>query len=164
MVHNIVPGPMILTQNAPMFWALVTSMLIGNVILVLLNLPLVGLWVKLISVPYTVLYPAILMFCLIGLYGIENSSFNVYVAAVFGLIGYLMHRLKCEPAPLLLGFILGPLLEENLRRSLLLSKGDFTIFVDRPISLALLILAAVLLLSTMLPSLRKKREEAFAED
>lgn len=164
MVHNIVPGPMILTQNAPMFWALVTSMLIGNVILVLLNLPLVGLWVKLISVPYTVLYPAILMFCLIGLYGIENSSFNVYVAAVFGLVGFMLHRLRCEPAPLLLGFILGPLLEENLRRSLLLSKGDFGIFVDRPISLALLLLAAALLISTMLPSLRKKREEAFAED
>ena len=164
MVHNIVPGPMILTQNAPMFWALVTSMLIGNVILVLLNLPLVGLWVKLISVPYTVLYPAILMFCLIGLYGIENSSFNVYVAAVFGLLGFMLYRLKCEPAPLLLGFILGPLLEENLRRSLLLSKGDFTIFVDRPISLALLLLAAVLLLSTMMPSFRKKRDEAFAEE
>jgi putative tricarboxylic transport membrane protein len=164
MGHNIVPGPMILTQNAPMFWALVTSMLIGNVILVLLNLPLVGLWVKLISVPYTVLYPAILMFCLIGLYGIENSSFNVYVAAVFGLVGFMLHRLRCEPAPLLLGFILGPLLEENLRRSLLLSKGDFGIFVDRPISLALLLLTAALLISTMLPSLRKKREEAFAED
>jgi putative tricarboxylic transport membrane protein len=164
MVHNIVPGPMILTQNAPMFWALVTSMLIGNVILVLLNLPLVGVWVKLISVPYTVLYPAILMFCLIGLYGIENSSFNVYVAGVFGLVGFLLHKLRCEPAPLLLGFILGPLLEENLRRSLLLSKGDFSIFVSRPISLTLLLLAAVLLISTMLPSLRKKREEAFAED
>ncbi|WEX07984.1 tripartite tricarboxylate transporter permease [Chelativorans sp. AA-79] len=164
MVHNIVPGPMILTQNAPMFWALVTSMLIGNVILVLLNLPLVGLWVKLISVPYTVLYPAILMFCLIGLYGIENSSFNVYVAAVFGLVGFLLSRLRCEPAPLLLGFILGPLLEENLRRSLLLSKGDFSIFISRPISLLLLLLAAVLLLSTILPNLRKKREEAFAGD
>ena len=126
MIHNIAPGPQVITQQPALFWGLITSMFVGNVMLVLLNLPLVGLWVKLISVPYRYLYPAILMFCVIGLYSIQNQTFEIMTAAVFGLVGYLFMRMKCEPAPLLLGFILGPMLEANLKRAMLLAKGDAT--------------------------------------
>jgi putative tricarboxylic transport membrane protein len=164
MIHNITPGPQVIATNPNLFWALITSMWIGNVMLVLLNLPLVGIWVKLISVPYRFLYPAILMFCIIGLYSIQNQIFEILVAACFGVVGYLLLRMKCEPAPLLLGFILGPMLEENLRRALLLSRGDASTFVTRPISASMLVLAVFLLLTVLLPVFRKKRQEVFAEE
>lgn len=164
MIHNIAPGPQVMTTNPDLFWALVTSMWVGNVMLVLLNLPLVGIWVKLISVPYRVLYPAILMFCVIGLYSIQNQTFEILTAAVFGAVGYFLLRMRCEPAPLLLGFILGPMLEENLRRSLLLSRGDPSTFITRPISATMLVIALALLLTVLLPVFSRKRQEVFAEE
>ncbi|SDO04548.1 Tripartite tricarboxylate transporter TctA family protein [Ensifer sp. YR511] len=154
----------VITQQPVLFWGLITSMFVGNVLLVLLNLPLVGIWVKLISVPYRYLYPAILVFCVIGLYSIQNQTFEIMTAAVFGFIGYLFMRMKCEPAPLLLGFILGPMLESNLKRALLLAKGDATTFVTRPVSAALLLVAALLLATVILPQFRRKREEVFTEE
>ena len=164
MIHNIAPGPQVITQQPVLFWGLITSMFVGNVMLVLLNLPLVGIWVKLISVPYRYLYPAILVFCVIGLYSIQNQTFEIMTAAVFGFVGYLFMRMKCEPAPLLLGFILGPMLESNLKRALLLAKGDATTFVTRPVSAVLLLVAALLLATVILPQFRKKREEVFTEE
>jgi TctA family transporter len=164
MIHNIAPGPQVITQQPVLFWGLITSMFVGNVMLVLLNLPLVGIWVKLISVPYRFLYPAILMFCVIGLYSIQNQTFEIMTAAVFGLVGYLFMRMKCEPAPLLLGFILGPMLEANLKRAMLLAKGDATTFMTRPISATMLLVALLLLLTVVLPQFRKKREEVFVEE
>jgi len=131
--------------------------------LVILNLPLIGMWVKLLSVPYRFLYPAILIFCCIGVYSISNATMDVLLAALFGFVGYVFIKLDCEPAPLLLGFVLGPMMEENLRRALLLSRGDPAVFVQRPISLTLLIIAAILLGIMLAPSIKKKREEAFQE-
>jgi len=163
MIHNIVPGPQVMAGNADLVWALIASMWIGNVILVILNLPMVGLWVRLVSVPYRYLAPAILALCVVGLYGIGNDIFPIFTAAAFTVIGYAMARLKCEPAPLLLGFILGPMLEENLRRSLLISDGDVTVFFTRPISATLLAVAGALLLSVMLPTLRRKRLQIIEE-
>ncbi|KEQ03697.1 tripartite tricarboxylate transporter permease [Pseudorhizobium pelagicum] len=164
MIHNIAPGPQVINSNPTLFWGLVTSMWIGNVMLILLNLPLVGIWVKLISVPYRFLYPAILMFCIIGLYSIQNQIFEIIVAAVFGAVGYFLIRMRCEPAPLLLGFILGPMLEEHLRRALLLSRGDATVFITHPISAVLLGISVLLLLTVLLPGIRRKREQVFAEE
>ena len=164
MIHNIAPGPRVMTTNPDMFWSLVTSMWVGNFILVLLNLPLVGIWVKMASVPYRFLFPAILMFCTIGLYTVQNQPFEIIVGAIVGVVGYFLIRMKCEPAPLLLGFILGPMLEENLRRSLKLSHGDPTVFVTRPISAVLLGIAVLLLVSTLLPSLRRKRQTVFESE
>ncbi|AOF93379.1 tripartite tricarboxylate transporter permease [Sinorhizobium sp. RAC02] len=164
MIHNIAPGPQVITQQPVLFWGLITSMFVGNVMLVLLNLPLVGIWVKLISVPYRYLYPAILVFCVIGLYSIQNQTFEIMTAAVFGFVGYLFMRMKCEPAPLLLGFILGPMLESNLKRAMLLAKGDATTFVTRPLSAILLLIAVLLMLTVILPQFRKKREEVFTEE
>jgi len=143
---------------------LIASMWIGNLMLVVLNLPLIGMWIKLLRVPYRLLYPAILLFCAIGVYSINNASFDITMTAIFGLVGVLFMKLGCEPAPLLLGFVLGPMMEENLRRALLLSRGDPLTFVQRPISLGLLIAAALLLLIIFLPTVRKKREEAFHEE
>ncbi|MBD9597304.1 tripartite tricarboxylate transporter permease [Ensifer sp. ENS05] len=163
MIHNIAPGPQVMTNNSNLVWALIASMWIGNLILVVLNLPLVGLWVKLVSVPYRYLAPAIMTLCVVGLYGIGNEVFPIYVGAAFAIFGYMMAKLKCEPAPLLLGFILGPMLEENLRRSLLISDGDVSVFFTRPISVTLLTLAAVLLISVAFPSLRRKRREVMEE-
>jgi TctA family transporter len=131
--------------------------------LVVLNLPLIGMWVKLLTVPYRLLYPAILLFCAIGVYSLSNSTVDVYMTALFGFMGYVFAKLECEPAPLLLGFVLGPLLEENLRRAMLLSRGDPTVFFTRPLSLVMLLLAAFLLLLIVAPQFRKTREEAFQE-
>jgi TctA family transporter len=139
-------------------------MWIGNLMLVVLNLPMIGMWIKLLTVPYRMLYPAILLFCCIGVYSLSNSVFDVYMTALFGFMGYVLVKLECEPAPLMLGFILGPMMEENLRRAMLLSRGDPTTFFTRPISLGLMIAAAGLLVLIMLPTLRKKREEVFVED
>jgi len=133
-IHNIQPGPQVMTSNPSLFWGLIESMWIGNLMLVVLNLPLIGMWVQLLKVPYRLLYPAILVFCSIGVYTISNTSFDVSQTAFFGLLGVIFVKLGCEPAPLLLGFVLGPMMEENLRRALLLSRGDFTVFATRPIS------------------------------
>jgi putative tricarboxylic transport membrane protein len=163
MIHDVIPGPQIMSQNPKLFWGLVASMWIGNLMLVLLNLPLIGLWVRLLNIRYSMLAPAILIFCLIGLYSINGQSFEVYLGAVFAGLGYLLYRLRCEPAPLLLGFILGPLMEENLSRALILSRGDLSTFVERPLSATLLAIALALLVMVVSPSLRRKREEAFEE-
>ena len=162
-IHNIQPGPQVMTSNPSLFWGLVVSMWVGNLMLVVLNLPLIGIWIKLLTVPYRVLYPAILLFCAIGVYSINNTSFDVSQTAVFGALGLLFFKLECEPAPLLLGFVLGPMMEENLRRAMLLSRGDPTVFFTRPISAGMLIAAVALLLLIVAPNFRKKREEAFAE-
>ncbi|KQO24113.1 tripartite tricarboxylate transporter permease [Acidovorax sp. Leaf78] len=162
-IHNIQPGPQVMTSNPELFWGLIASMWIGNAMLIVLNLPLVGLWVKLLKVPYRLLYPAILVFCCIGVYSINNNTFDVFVTAALGVAGYLFARFGMEPAPLLLGFVLGPMMEENLRRALLLSRGDFATFVERPISLGLLIATLILLAVVALPAVKKRREEAFQE-
>ena len=162
-IHNIQPGPQVMTSNPQLFWGLIASMWVGNLMLVVLNLPMIGMWIKLLTVPYRVLYPAILLFCGIGVYSVNNTSFDVSQTAFFGLLGVLFVKLECEPAPLLLGFVLGPMMEENLRRALLLSRGDPTVFVQRPISAGLLIAAVLLILLIGLPNIRKKREEAFQE-
>jgi len=162
-IHNIQPGPQVMTSNPKLFWGLIASMWIGNLMLVVLNLPLIGMWIKLLKVPYRLLYPAILLFCAIGVYSINNTSFDVMQTAVFGFLGVLFFKLGCEPAPLLLGFVLGPMFEENLRRAMLLSRGDPTVFLTRPLSLAMLLAAAGLLILIVLPTLRKKREEVFEE-
>ncbi|MDM7943675.1 MAG: tripartite tricarboxylate transporter permease [Hydrogenophaga sp.] len=163
-IHNIQPGPQVMTSNPELFWGLIASMWIGNLMLVVLNLPLIGVWVKLLSVPYRWLFPAILMFCAIGVYSTNNNSFDIWMVAIFGLIGYSFIKLGCEPAPLLLGLILGPMMEEYLRRALLISRGDWSVFVTRPISASLLAAAVLLLVIVLLPSIKKKREEAFVED
>ncbi|HEY5930698.1 MAG TPA: tripartite tricarboxylate transporter permease [Burkholderiales bacterium] len=163
MIHGIAPGPQVMTERPELFWGMVASMWVGNLFLVLLNLPLIGIWVKLLSVPYRLLYPAILLFCCIGVYSLNNSAMDVGLALLFGLLGYLFIKLDCEPAPLLIALVLGPMMEENLRRAMTLSRGDPTVFVSRPLSLGLLIVAAVLLVMVVLPVVRRKREEAFQE-
>ncbi|MDB5756801.1 MAG: putative rane protein, partial [Burkholderia sp.] len=163
-IHNIQPGPQVMTSNPTLFWGLIVSMWLGNLMLVILNLPLIGIWVKLLTVPYRYLYPAILVFCCIGVYTVNNSIFDVYMTAAFGFLGYVFIKLGCEGAPLLLGFVLGPMMEENFRRSLLLSRGDFSVFFTRPISLGLLVAAALLVVIVALPSIKSKREEAFQEE
>ena len=163
MIHNIQPGPQVMTSNPSLFWGLVASMWVGNLMLVVLNLPLIGIWIKLLTVPYRMLYPAILLFCAIGVYTVNNTSFDVMQTAFFGFLGVLFAKLECEPAPLLLGFVLGPMMEENLRRALLLSRGDPTVFATRPISAGLLAAAIMLVLVIALPNIRRQREEAFQE-
>jgi putative tricarboxylic transport membrane protein len=163
-IKGIQPGPQVMTSNPDLFWGLIASMWIGNLMLVILNLPLIGIWIKLLTVPYRLLYPAILSFCCIGLYTLNNNTFDVFMGALFGIVGYIFYKLKCEPAPLLLGFILGPMMEENLRRALLLSRGDWTAFVTRPLSAGLLIAAALMIVVVTLPSIKSKRNEAFQED
>ena len=164
IIQGIQPGPSVMVEQPALFWGIVASMWIGNVFLVILNLPLIGLWVKMVSVPYHLLFPAILVFCAIGVFSLANTSFDVYFMAVFGLLGYVFRKLGCEPAPMMLGFILGPMMEEFLRRALLLSKGDPGVFLRRPLSAAMLAVAALAMATILLPALRKKREEAFAED
>lgn len=163
MIQGIAPGPQVMTDRPELFWGMIASMWVGNLMLVVLNLPMIGMWIKLLTVPYRFLYPSIVLFCCIGIYSISNSPFDVMQTAVFGLVGYVFVKLECEPAPLILGFILGPLMEENLRRAMLLSRGDPTVFFVRPISLAMLVVAAFLLLIVIAPAVRKKREEAFVE-
>ena len=162
-IHNIQPGPQVMTSNPGLFWGLIASMWIGNLMLVVLNLPLIAMWIKLLTVPYRLMYPAILLFSCIGVYSLSNSTFDVFTTAAFGLIGYIFIKLECEPAPMILGYVLGPLLEENLRRAMLLSRGDPTVFVTRPISAVMLVLAALLLLTFVLPAFRKQREVVFVE-
>ena len=163
IIQGIQPGPQVMTQRPELFWGMIASMWVGNVLLVLLNLPLIGIWVRLLKVPYRLLYPAILLFCCIGVYSLNNSIMDVALAAAFGLIGYVFIKLECEPAPLLLAFVLGPLMEEELRRSVNTARGDWSVFLTRPLSLSLLLVAAALLLMIVLPNIRRKREEAFQE-
>jgi putative tricarboxylic transport membrane protein len=164
IIQGIQPGPAVMTEQPALFWGLIVSMWFGNLFLVVLNLPMIGLWVKMIMVPYHRLYPAILMFCAIGVFSLNNSQFDVYLMALFGLFGYICAKLGAEPAPMLLGFIIGPMMEEYLRRALLLSHSDPMVFVQRPISATMLALAAAAMIVVLLPSLRKKREEAFHEE
>ena len=162
-IHDIQPGPQVMTSNPQLFWGLIASMWIGNLMLVVLNLPLIGIWIRLLTVPYRLLYPAILLFCSIGVYTVNDTSFDLVQTAFFGAIGVLFAKLECEPAPLLLGFVLGPMMEENLRRALLLSRGDPTVFATRPISAGLLAAAILLVLVIALPNLRRQRDEAFQD-
>ena len=163
-IHNIQPGPQVMTSNPALFWGLIASMWIGNLMLILLNLPLIGMWVQILKIPYRFLYPAILVFCCIGVYTVNNTVFDVYITATFGIIGYLFFKLGCEPAPLLLGFVLGPMMEENFRRALLLSRGDFSTFITRPLSLGLLVAAALMVVIVALPAIKQGREKVFVED
>ncbi len=163
-IKGIQPGPQVMTSNPQLFWGLIASMWVGNLMLIILNLPLIGIWIKLLTVPYRYLFPAITLFCCIGVYTLNNNNFDVYMTAIFALIGYAFYKLGCEGAPLLLGFILGPMMEENLRRALLLSRGDWSTFVTRGLSAGLLFAALLLVVIVMLPSIRKKREETFVED
>lgn len=162
-IKGIQPGPQVMTSNPELFWGLIASMWVGNLMLVILNLPLIGIWIKLLTVPYRFLFPAIVVFCAIGLYTLNNNNFDVFMAAGFGVVGYVFYKLGCEPAPLLLGFILGPMMEENLRRALLLSRGDWSTFMTRPLSASLLIAAVLLVVVVTLPAIRSKREVAFKE-
>lgn len=164
MIHNIQPGPQVISRNPELFWGLIVSMWIGNLMLVILNLPLIAIWIKLLTVPYHYLYPAIVLFCAIGVYSTNNNTFDIWMVGIFGFVGYVFTKLGCEPAPLLLGFILGPMMEENLRRALLIADGDWwSAFMLRPLSATLLVLVAVLLITVMLPNIKKKRKEAFRE-
>lgn len=164
MIHDIVPGPQVMQSDPGLFWGLIVSMWIGNLILIVLNLPMIGVWVQLLRVPYRWLFPAILVFCCIGVYSINNSVWDVWIAIFFGFAGYLFGKLGCESAPLVLGFILGPMMEENLRRALLLSRGDPSVFVSSPLSCGLLIAALLMLFLVAAPAFRRTREVAFKED
>jgi len=163
IVHNVQPGPLLMVQNPALFWGIVASMYIGNLMLLVLNLPLIGLWVQVLRIPYGVLFPLILLCCIIGVYSVSNSVFDIYVMVVFGVLGYLMRKLGYEAAPLVLAFVLGPLMENNLRKSLILSDGSFWIFVQSPISLVCLGLAVLLLVSAIVPMLRARRERIALE-
>ena len=162
-IHGIVPGPLVMTRNAPLFWGLIASMWIGNLMLLVINLPLIGMWVRLLKVPYRLLYPTILIFCCIGIYSVNNSPSDVGFTALFALLGYAASKLGFESAPLLLGYVLGRLLEENLRRALALSRGSLLTFIQRPVSAALLATGVLVLLIAILPSIRARREEVFTE-
>ncbi len=160
-IKGITPGPQVMIDNPAVFWGLIASMWVGNLMLVVLNLPLIGIWIRLLRIPYPLLFPAIVVFCCIGAFSINGNTFDVALTAGFALAGYAFHKLQCEPAPLLLGFILGPLMEENLRRALRIAHGDWSTFVSRPVSAGLLVAAVLLLLVVMLPSIRARRAEAF---
>jgi TctA family transporter len=164
IIQGIQPGPAVMTEQPALFWGLIVSMWFGNLFLVVLNLPMIGLWVKMILVPYHRLYPAILMFCAIGVFSLNNNEFDIWLMALFGLFGYICAKLGAEPAPMLLGYIIGPMMEEYLRRALLLSHSDPMVFLRSPISATMLVMAAIALGIVLLPSLRKKREEAFQEE
>ncbi len=163
-IQGIAPGPQVMTQKPDLFWGMIASMWIGNLMLVILNLPLIGMWVQFLKIPYRVLYPSILLFIAIGAYSINNSPFEVYMAALFGFFGYYASKWGCEAAPLILGFVLGPLMEENLRRAMLISRGDPSVFFTRPISLGMLLVSFALLLMVVLPQFQKKRESLEGAD
>ena len=164
IIQGITPGPNVATEEPALFWGIIVSMWLGNLLLLILNLPLIGLWVRLLKVPYFILFPAILAFSAIGVYSINSNAFDLFAVALFGLLGYALVKCECEPAPLLLGFVLGPMLEEHLRRAMIISRGDPTVFVTRPLSLALLILAVGVLVVVLLPNVAKKRAQVFVEE
>jgi TctA family transporter len=163
MIQGIAPGPRVIADQPALFWGLIVSMWIGNLMLIILNLPLVGIWVRMLKVPYRWLYPAILVFSCIGVYSVNNATFDVYMAAAFGILGYLFIRLKCQPAPFVLGFILGPMIEDNFRRAMLLSSGDFSVFVREPISAGFLAVTLLAIVVMSWPSMQHKKEEAVQE-
>lgn len=163
MIHGVQPGPLMMKQNPGLFWGVITSMYIGNLMLLVLNLPLIGIWVQVLKVPYKILFPLILLFCLIGVYSVSNAVFDIYLMIIFGIFGYLMKKFEYEGAPLVLAFVLGPLLENNLRKSLIMSQGDFAIFLERPLAAVSLIMAIFLLISPLFPWMRKKRKEIAKE-
>ena len=163
MIHGIVPGPQVMEQKPGLYWGMIVSMWIGNLMLVILNLPLIGIWVTMLRVPYRLLSIAILFFCCIGVYSLNNSANEVLFIAVFGVVGYVMIKLGCEPAPLLMGFLLGPLMEVYMRRAMLLSRGDPMTFLNRPLSQAFLLLALLALVAVLLPNIRRARQVAFKE-
>ncbi len=162
-IHGIVPGPQVMVKQPELFWGMISSMWLGNLMLVIINLPLVGVWVSLLRVPYRLLYPSIIVFCCIGIYSINNSPTDVVISAIFGLFGYWLVKHDFEPAPLVLAFVLGPLMEENLRRAMLIARGDATVFATRPISAGLLLVSLFLLVLAVLPMIRKRRDEVFVE-
>lgn len=163
MVQGINPGPTVMVERPGLFWGLIASMWIGNLMLLVLNLPLVRIWIKLLKIPYRVLFPAILAFCVIGVFSSSNNVFDIYLLAGLSLLGYIFIKLDCEPAPLILGFILGPMMEENLRRAMLISRGSASTFITQPISLSFLIASLVMLFVVIVPAVREKREEALQE-
>jgi putative tricarboxylic transport membrane protein len=164
MIHGLQPGPLMLTEHPEIFWGTVASMYVGNAMLLALNLPLIGIWVKILKIPYRTLFPLILLFCLIGVYSVSTNVFDIYVMLVFGALGYILRKLNYEPAPLVLAFVLGPMLEQNLRQALILSDGSFSVFLTHPLSAGSLIVSLFLLLSAILPSLQKKRESVISEE
>ena len=164
MIHGVQPGPLMMKQNPGLFWGVIVSMYIGNGMLLVLNLPLIGMWVQVLKVPYKILFPLILLFCLIGVYSVSNAVFDIYIMIAFGVVGYLMKKFEYEGAPLVLAFVLGPLLENNLRKSLIMSQGDFSIFFLRPLSAVSLILALFLLVSPLVPWMGKKRKAIAKEE
>jgi len=164
MIHGVQPGPLMMKQNPGLFWGVITSMYIGNIMLLILNLPLIGMWVQVLKVPYKILFPLILLFCLIGAYSVNNSVFDVYIMILFGIVGYMMKKFDYEGAPLVLAFVLGPLMENNLRKSLIMSQGDFSIFFTRPLAAVSLFIALFLLVSPFIPGLGKKRREIPKEE
>src|SRR5207302_3109480 len=163
MIQGIAPGPQVMSERPELFWGLIASMWVGNLMLLVLNLPLVGLWIKLLAVPYRLLFPAIFVFCCIGAYSVDNKVFDVYALAALSAVAYVLLKLDCEPAPMVLGYILGPMMEENLRRAMMISFGDPTVLITRPISAGCLLAAAALLIAITAPALRRKREEALQE-
>ncbi|MDP9138842.1 MAG: tripartite tricarboxylate transporter permease [Pseudomonadota bacterium] len=163
IVQGITPGPNVATERPDLFWGIIASMWVGNLLLVVLNLPLVGIWVKLLQIPYYALFPAIIAFCSIGVFSVNNNGFDLFTVSLFGLLGYVLVKLDCEPAPLLLGFVLGPMLEENLRRAMIISRGDPSVFLTRPLSAVLIAMAAIVLVVVFLPAVARKREEVFQE-
>ncbi len=163
IIQGIEPGPEVMTKRPDLFWGMIASMWVGNLMLVVINLPLIGMWVSLLKVPYRLMFPAIVLFCCIGVYTLNNSTFEVLMAAGFGLMGYALMKFGFEPTPLLLGFVLGPLMEENLRRAMRYAQGDPTVFIERPLSATLLAIAVVLLIAVLLPAIRRKREDVFVE-
>jgi putative tricarboxylic transport membrane protein len=162
-IHGIVPGPQIMTKQPQLFWGMIASMWIGNLMLLVINLPLIGLWVRFLKVPYRLMFPSIVLACCIGIYSINNSPVEVVMTAAFGLFGYALVKFGFEPAPLLLGFVLGRLMEEKLRQALVISRGTFMTFLDRPLSAGLLFVALILMLIAILPTIRKSREQVFQE-
>jgi putative tricarboxylic transport membrane protein len=162
-IHGIVPGPQIITKQPELFWGMIASMWIGNLMLLIINLPLIGIWVKLLQVPYRLMFPAIIIFCCIGIYSINNSPTEVMLTAVFALFGYLLIKLGFEVAPMLLGFVLGRLMEEKLRQAMVISRGSLWTFVERPVSLMLLVLALVIVIISALPAISKRRDTVFTE-
>jgi len=163
IIQGVVPGPNVAAEQPALFWGIIASMWIGNLMLIVLNLPLIGLWVKLLKVPYHILFPVIMAFCSIGVYSLNSNVYDLYAVAGFGLMGYVLMKLRCEPAPLLLGFVLGPMLEENLRRAMILGRGDPTTFLTRPISATLLVMTLIVLVVVLLPQVRRKRAQVFTE-
>lgn len=163
IIQGIQPGPSVITEQPKLFRGIIVSMWIGNLFLIIMNLPMIGMWVRIVSVPYQMLYPAILVFCGIGVYSLNNTEFDIYAMALFGVLGYIFVKLDCEPAPMLLAYILGPMMEEYMRRALLLSRRDPMVFINRPIGAALLALGALAIIAPGLPAMYKKREEAFRE-